>query len=460
MKENNLTKKEKEIKLKTFLKETVEIFDRLEIETKAKETGFVKRQSKLTGHLFMSIFVFGVTIFGTPTLEDLTSLLNSVLVGMTISVQGLHKRIIKEEASTFFEQLLSLPIELTIPNKVEIEFLENFAHVIILDSTAFQLPQTLAEIFRGHGGSTSKSVVKIQFGYDLKSNQFFYEIQDGISSDTSYKNNFINQMVENDLIIKDLGYFNIQAFSDLEKKHVFFLSRVKKNTIVYVKNTYGEFIKLDLINLAQMTEDIFEIQIYMINRKKQSFKARLVIEKVPEHVKNKRLRKLNKEAQSRGYQLTKRSKFLSGYNLFISNVDSSILPNKHFRTLYGIRWQIEIIFKAWKSHFKLDKITCKNPNFVKCLIFAKLIFIFLSHKIVKLAKIFLWNKHKKELSDYRAFKQIKNIALNLFQTVVKQSKKSYVDILLNKINFIMKYCYKRNQKDRIFPLQLLEIIST
>ncbi len=67
------------VNLKEFLKQTSLFFDKSEIERIAKETEFVERDSKLTGYLFLSIFMFGVNIYGNPSLEQLIGLLKLYL---------------------------------------------------------------------------------------------------------------------------------------------------------------------------------------------------------------------------------------------------------------------------------------------------------------------------------------------------------------------------------------------
>ncbi len=72
--------------------------------------------------------------------------------------------------------------------------------------------------------------------------------------------------------------------------------------------------------------------------------------------------------------------------------------------LYGIRWQIELIFKNWKSNFNLAKVTGKRPQRIKCLIYAKLLFIFITSKVVNLLRIEVWITAKREISFFQAGK--------------------------------------------------------
>ena len=119
----NFSEEEQKIlkeQLNTFLKQATHFFDKGEIEAIAKETEFVERDSKLTGHIFLSIFMFGVNIYGNPSLEQLIGLFKLYLPDITISRQGLHERI-NEEAVEFFKRILALSINLAIPESLNCE---------------------------------------------------------------------------------------------------------------------------------------------------------------------------------------------------------------------------------------------------------------------------------------------------------------------------------------------------
>ncbi len=63
--------------LENVVKEVSSIFNPGQIEQLAVETNFVRHESKLTGLLFLSVFVFGASSYGNPTLEQLIGLLDT-----------------------------------------------------------------------------------------------------------------------------------------------------------------------------------------------------------------------------------------------------------------------------------------------------------------------------------------------------------------------------------------------
>ncbi|MCP4404881.1 MAG: hypothetical protein GY801_47215 [bacterium] len=103
--------------LDTFLDQIDRLFDKETVETTARETKFVQRESKLTGHIFLITYTFAMSMYTNPTLEQLTALLDQVLGRFheDISRVGLHQRI-NTYAVTFFETMLSQAIHINLPS--------------------------------------------------------------------------------------------------------------------------------------------------------------------------------------------------------------------------------------------------------------------------------------------------------------------------------------------------------
>lgn len=79
-----------------------------------------------------------------------------------------------------------------------------------------------------------------------------------------------------------------------------------------------------------------------------------------------------------------------------------MLNKKLIRLVYTLRWQIELIFKIWKSVFEIDKVKKMNIFRFECYIYSKLIAILLTlHIQNKLGQI-LWDKYDFELSRIKA----------------------------------------------------------
>jgi len=437
-------------------------FDEEFIEDAARDTKFVQRESKLTGHIFLCVFVFAMNHYGTPTLNQLIGILEKILPELKISRQGFHNRI-NENAVNFFEFLLGKSLQIQMLETLDQAILNEFKRVLIIDSTSFQLPVELADIFKGSGGNASKSAIKIQFGFDFKNGQFFYTMQDGTSPDNKHDNSNINEIDADDLCLRDLGYFNTQVFFEITDKGAFFLSRLSPNVTLYQKDENGGLVVFNLINYLnkKQNDKIEEVEVYLKKEDKNGrilVKIRLVIEEVSPAVKEKRIRDLNRKNKKKGRTTSENSKLLQGFNLHISNAPEEKLSKRYFRLLYAVRWQVEIVFKNWKSNFNLDKVTGVRPDRIKCMIYAKLLLIFVTNKLFVSLRNYLWNHKRKEISEIKAAKHIQVILEDWCKNLIlcpEEAKK----ILCSSADFIMRKCIKIKQKDRVYPLELTKALS-
>ena len=76
--------------------------------------------------------------------------------------------------------------------------------------------------------------------------------------------------------------------------------------------------------------------------------------------------------------------------------------------LMRTRWQIELIFKLWKSHGRIDEWRTENPWRILCEVYAKLIVMLIQHWIMLAG---CWEYPDRSL--FKAVKTIQRHAMNL-----------------------------------------------
>src|SRR5262245_6076662 len=121
MEKSHALKKRTALELNTeiaqFTQRVSQLFNERLTDAEARETEFVERESKLSGHLFLTVFTFGISIYGTPSLNDLVGLLSLIAPHLEITRQGLHERI-NACAVAFFEKMLAWSISLELPQRL------------------------------------------------------------------------------------------------------------------------------------------------------------------------------------------------------------------------------------------------------------------------------------------------------------------------------------------------------
>lgn len=120
--------------------------------------------------------------------------------------------------------------------------------------------------------------------------------------------------------------------------------------------------------------------------KSNKIKSRMILAPVPQTVTNERIRKAKQGGKrTKGYQISKEYKIKACYNIYITNVPEQIMPAEEVINSYKLRWQIELIFKTWKSNLNIHKMKPMKKERMECQLIAKLIWILLNSQLLQIA---------------------------------------------------------------------------
>jgi hypothetical protein len=106
---------------------------------------------------------------------------------------------------------------------------------------------------------------------------------------------------------------------------------------------------------------------------KQPLKARLIIRPLPPDKAQAARKKLRRRASKQCRSVTPQALRLAGYFAVLTTVSDQCLSDDEVVELYRLRWQIELLFKRWKSLLNLDKIDADDPALVRTFCLSKLI---------------------------------------------------------------------------------------
>lgn len=396
--------------------EITKIINEDRINCFAKETGFTCREGgKLNGYKFLDMLLFTHFNFKKLSLNDLSVQL-AKRYGITIRKQSIDERF-NENAVKFLKSIMEEAIKISINPNNKIDFTK-YGKVKIKDSTSFQLPENMKDVYQGSGGSSSDACIRIQFEYDLKDKKILdLSFHPYTTQDMTNAKDTIHDIKQNDLIIRDLGYIKVKYLEQIETQKAFYLNRLHSSTNAY-ENENGEIIK---INFAELYKQMKVNNQIRLDKKvyigsKDKFETRIIIELLPEEMYKERLRKAEKNAKRNGRKISKARKAKMGLNIFITNTD---IPAKQIRLLYTLRWQIELMFKIWKSIGEIHEVKkMKVERFEACL-FAKLIWIVINWQIMRYIIIYFFNEHKIEISPYKLFKTLKADIIEFRNAIIK-----------------------------------------
>ena len=113
-----------------------------------------------------------------------------------------------------------------------------------------------------------------------------------------------------------------------------------------------------------------------------SLPCRLLAVRVAQEVADQRRRRLREEAKRRGRQPNALQLAIAEWTIFVTNVPVELLSVREALVLGRCRWQIELLFKLWKSHGQIDAWRSAKPYAILCELYAKLIAMIVQHWIM------------------------------------------------------------------------------
>lgn len=293
-----------------------------------------------------------------------------ILQKRSVSRQALFNRI-TDAAASFAKQLLQHVIKKQLIGKASSELFRYFNKVILQDSTTLKLPDCLAAFFPGNiSRGIQKAVARIQCIINIKKFQFLdFTLTGFTQNDQSASKNTLPFISKGDLVIRDLGYFVLESFEQIIAKKAYMLSRLRYGINLYDTKSCAVTWK-QLCKSGKTVDTIILLG-------KQQLRVRLVMIPLPAEQVAERIRKARNNRDKRLNHSKDYYQWLH-YAVYVTNVEQDVWTAEQVAAAYGIRWQIEIIFKSWKSGFHLQKILhdrCTNENRVRLNIYLLLMFM-------------------------------------------------------------------------------------
>ena len=347
-------------------------------DTVAQTAGFIKRRRKLTGSSFVQTLVFGWLANPKSTYEELAQA--ATTVGVTLTPQAIEQRFTPEAADSL-KQVLDAAVEQIIAtNQQAIPLLERFNGVFIQDSSWIALPDELAEVWKGCGNKPNDetaSSVKIQLRWELLSGSINHlALTNGTTNDKQIARTAV-ALPSGSLRLADLGYFSLDELKHCCDGGIFWLTRIPMTCEVF--DAESNYLNLQAW-LAQQVQREIELPIRL--GVKAQLPCRLLAQRVATEVANKRRRQIRRTAKNKGKTPSKKRLALAGWNILVTNISPNQLTVKQAMILVRVRWQIELLFKLWKSHGQLNAWRSEKPWRILCEVYAKLIAMIIQHWIL------------------------------------------------------------------------------
>lgn len=311
----------------------------------AQDTQFIQRKRGFSGAEFVRTLVLGWIENSQATLEDLAEKLS-------VTASALQQRMTTRSVA-LFHNLLEKACEFYMAAVAEnTELTSRFSQIYVEDCTSIALLSSLQHEFQGCGGA---EVGQGAAGMKLLVRM---EVKTGAMSVMKWakgRENDLNLSREagdgpaGSLYLADLGFWCPERLFHLKTQGVSWISRVPAGTTLSIggqpREDVADFLK------RQHTDRVDR----WVLLGEKAFSFRLVAVRCPEHIVNERKRKLRQKAKKRGRQPSERQLLLCEWLVLVTSLSVAEFSIEELWTLYRVRWQIELVFKRWKSLMGLDK---------------------------------------------------------------------------------------------------------
>jgi len=345
----------------------------------AKETGLIQRVRLVAAGMIITALLHALA-FSERSCRALAFSLG-LTSDVEISRQAVWKLLRKPAIVPFLQKIIAFALEQNLRQTPVLRLASNTAdilagvgRILVGDATTVCLHPSLAAYFPGSTNQTSvpKSHLKIQLTADLITGRSVHFSLDPYKrSDMKAALDFIPFLQKGDLLIRDLGYSSVECLKAIIEHGAYFISRLKARDAVFDENG----VELDLLSQLRKAAPnpgmVVRLRVKLTNKGRMD--CDLVAIRVPEEVANERRRKLKAKHKEQGWSPPSKDYLArQDWTLLITNLPESVADNKKITELYLMRWRIEMIFKAAKSHSGLLKAAGHktNANHAQALVLA------------------------------------------------------------------------------------------
>jgi Transposase DDE domain len=308
----------------------------------AAKAGLIQRKRKFTP----IAFALGLTLawLQRPGASYARLLGFLAAAGVTVSASALCQRFTPELAE-FFLELLRQATRLALqPLPAHLPLLGRFTAVLIHDSTTVGLPAALATVWPGCGGDGGTASLKISACLELVSGSLDLSLEPGKQHDNESPL-LMRTPAKGSLVINDLGYFDLGRLAEWSAAGVFWITRASANISL---TDDGEYQTLRNYLEALLREKCVRVETWL-SVGTGDLSCRLIAIRCPAEVEARRRQKLYQRCQKRGETPKRAALLLCGWTVFLTNVPQGMLTWREVWTVYRLRWQVELLFKRWKS---------------------------------------------------------------------------------------------------------------
>lgn len=344
----------------------------------ARETGALKRNRKVKIYALVCALVLGFACGRKRTLATLRRSYERA-AGHAIEESAFYKRftpglatLMKRLVARVFDDLVGAGRRLQGP-------LAGFRDVLLTDSTVVRLHELLAKAFPACRTNHTKAALK---AHVILSVSGAGDSSVKITSERRHDGPVftVGRWVKDRLLLFDLGYYRFQLFDCIRRNGGFFITRLKKgaNPRIVGINRKHRGRAVDLIGkrlgdvIAALDREVLDVQVEVEFSRRVYAGRRRRARRV--------FRVIGVKDAATGH-----------YHLYITNIPVDRIAAEDVAIVYSLRWQVELLFKELKTHFRLEDMPSRKRVVVEVLLYSALLTLVVSRRVLAAVRTALRN---------------------------------------------------------------------
>jgi hypothetical protein len=333
-------------------------------------------RAKFTAATLTQTLVLGFLAHPDARVEQLAQ--SAARVGVAVAPQAVDQRFTLATAALLQDIVRSSMHTLIAADGVAIPLLQRFTGVRVHDSTTIVLPDALAEHWRGCGGASevhTSAALKCGVQLDLLTGALCgLDLADGRASDHCLGVQHA-ALPTGSLRLADLGFYDLGVLAALSAQQVYWLSKLEPTALI----TDATGRSRSLLAFVQTLGEVAQWEGSVWVGQGQRLSARLLVQRVPQEVADGRRRRIRKTARDKGVTPSAAALALAEWTILMTNIPPEKLSLAEALVLAKVRWQLELLFKLWKSHGQIDQWRTSKPARILCEVYAKLLSMVVQH---------------------------------------------------------------------------------
>jgi hypothetical protein len=435
--------------INTLLQRLNKLIQPARIEQLAKDHGWCQRRAKISGFEF---FYSGA--LGQASALELTLNAQATCLSQTVTRQAVDQRYNPAAVEFFkavFEEALAGSLDGHIDSAMAQALHQRFGAIRLFDSTQCPCSQALDKIFPGCGGGGSGAGLKVLLSYDYSRSQLQpLAVLAAKRSDQGLAEAVAQQVGRGELGIWDKGFYKAQALRQLAARGGYFLLPWSRSVSVWQLDAAGQRTEIDMAaQLKSSSQACVDWPAVELGQTQDSRlgPVRLVAYRLTQEKADRRRAQLREKCRTYGRQPTEQALELAGWLILMTNVPAQLLPTAALGYLYRVRWQVELLFKQWKSVLRLDAIPSQNACRVQCEVWARLLAALLASVWHQHANAACLQLHQREISFSKLAKQLQQHGQLLVQALF--ANRAHIESVFRSIwKKILKLARKEHQPSR------------